>query len=48
MHPPQPARRPLDHLRHAAWLDHDRVVGWGCVLLVETALVVLVGTGLAS
>jgi hypothetical protein len=48
MHPPRPARRLIDHLRHAAWLDHDRVVGWGCVLLVETALVVLVGTGLAS
>jgi alpha-1,2-mannosyltransferase len=41
MHPPRPARRLIDHLRQAAWLDHDRVVAWGCVLLVETAALVL-------
>jgi hypothetical protein len=41
MHPPRPARRLIDHLRHAAWLDHDRVVGWGCVLLAETAAVMV-------
>jgi hypothetical protein len=41
MHPPRPARRLIDHLRRAAWLGHDRVVAWGCVLLVETAALVL-------
>jgi hypothetical protein len=41
MHPPRPARRLIDHFREAAWLDHDRVVGWGCVLLAETALLML-------
>jgi Glycosyltransferase family 87 len=41
MHPQRPARRLIAHLRDAAWLDHDRVVGWGLVLLVETAAIVL-------
>jgi alpha-1,2-mannosyltransferase len=41
MNQTRPARRLLDHLRHAAWLNHDRVVGWGVVLLVETALIML-------
>jgi len=43
MHPTRPARRLIDHLRDAASLDHDRVVGWGCVLLAETAMAMLVG-----
>ena len=41
MQPPRPARRLIDHLRQAAWLDHDRVLAWGCVLLVETAAFLL-------
>ncbi len=41
MHLTRPARRVIDHLRHADWLHHDRVVGWGVVLLVLTALAML-------
>jgi len=38
MNPARPARRVIDHLRHADWLHHDRVVAWGQVLLVLSAL----------
>jgi alpha-1,2-mannosyltransferase len=41
MHPTRPARRVIDHLRHSDWLHHDRVVAWGQVLLVLTALAML-------
>jgi alpha-1,2-mannosyltransferase len=41
MHPTRPARRLIDHLRHADWLHRDRVVAWGQVLLVLTALAML-------
>ena len=41
MHPTRPARRLIDHLRYADWLHHDRVVAWGRVLLVLTALAML-------
>jgi hypothetical protein len=41
MHPSRPARRLIDHLRYADWLHHDRVVAWGQVLLVLTALAML-------
>ena len=41
MYPSRPARRLIDHLRYADWLHHDRVVAWGQVLLVLTALAML-------
>ena len=41
MHGVAQGRRLIDWFRHADWLNHGRVVAWGCVLLVEIALVML-------